>query len=338
MLTFVYNFIMDSTAIGVLTATIGFSVVFKIYLKLTAGVCRSQRTMEGKTVIVTGANCGIGLETARELARRKARVILACRSMERGMCAAEDIISTTKNTDVLVRHLDLSSFKSIRKFASDIMSTETRLDVLIHNAGVTPPPGVHITEDNLELQFQTNHFGPFLLNHLLLDLLKQSSPSRIIVVSSVMHLFGILDFDNLNCEKHEREPQGVYCSTKLANILFTRELSKRLQGTGVTINALHPGAVETSIARNARYFVKYIIVPISYPFLKTSQSGAQTSVYLAVSEDVENISGEYFVDCKQYWTSPAAKDDQLASKLWDVSEILTGIKPDLKFRDQKSKN
>lgn len=327
---------MDATAAVFLPATIAVCVVMKVYLKLTEGICRSQGTMEGKTVVITGANCGIGLETARELARRKAKVILACRSMERGKRAAEDIITSTKNTDVFVRHLDLSSFDSIRKFASEIIASETRLDVLIHNAGMTPPPALHTTENNLELQFQTNHFGPFLLNHLLLDFLKQSSPSRIIVVSSIMHLFGNLDFDNLNFEKYVREPQAVYCSTKLANILFTRELSRRLKGTGVTVNALHPGAVRTCIARDARWLIKYIVVPVVYPFLKTSQAGAQTSIYLAVSEEVENVSGKYFADCKESWISPSAENDELASKLWDVSEILTGIKPDQKSPNQKS--
>ncbi|KFM75403.1 Retinol dehydrogenase 13, partial [Stegodyphus mimosarum] len=126
---------------------------------------------------------------------------------------------------------------------------EERLDVLIHNAGVTPKPGLHLTAENLELQFATNHFGPFLLTHLLIHLMKRSAPSRVIVVSSCTHLWATLDLDNLNCEKYVRDPYWIYCSTKLANILFVHELSKRLIGTGVTVNALHPGGVRTSIAR-----------------------------------------------------------------------------------------
>lgn len=303
-----------------------FLILLKIYLKTSEGVCKSTKQMDGKVVIVTGANSGIGFETALELAKRKATVILACRSMERGKRAAKMIISATRNTNVIVRHLDLSSLESVRRFSSEINATIEKLDVLIHNAGFTPKPGIHLTEDNLEIQFATNHFGPFLLNHLLLDLLKKSSPARIIVVSSITHLWARLDLENLNCEKYERDPYWIYCSTKLANVLFVRELAKRLTGIGVTVNALHPGGVRTSIARNARWFIKYIIVPVIYPFLKTSRAGAQTSIYLAVADEVQNVSGQYFVDCKPSWISPTARNDEITRHLWEISEKLTKIK------------
>ncbi|CAL1286372.1 unnamed protein product [Larinioides sclopetarius] len=290
----------------------------------SAGVCRSRNSMEGKVIIVTGANSGIGFETAKDLAARKGRVILACRSLERGQKAAESIIKSTRNYDVVVRHLNLSSLDSVRRFASEIANSEKRLDVLIHNAGMTPKPGKFLTEDNFELQFATNHLGPFLLTSLLLDLLKKSAPSRIIVVSSITHHWAKLDLDNLNCEKFERHPYWVYCSTKLANILFVRELAKRLEGTGVTVNALHPGGVKTAIARNAQWFIKYLIIPAIYMFLKDSKSGAQTTIYLAVSDEVKHTTGQYFVDCKPAWTSRSARDDAKAKKLWDLSEKLTG--------------
>lgn len=284
--------------------------------------------MEGKTVIITGANRGIGLETARELAKRKARVILACRNTDRAENAAADIQESSGNTNVVVRHLDLSSLESVRQFASGIVATETRLDVLIHNAAVFPPPGRHITKDNMELQFQTNYFGPFLLNHLLLDLLKQSAPSRIVVLSSVSHFFGGLDFDNLNCEKYERNHAFIYCSTKLANILFAKELSRRLKGTGVTVNAAHPGTVRTSIFSDSRGLIKCLL-PIFHHCAKSTHSGAKTPIYLATSEEVENVSGKYFANCRESPTSLAARNNRLAAKLWDISEILTGIKSDL---------
>lgn len=301
-------------------------VVLKIYLKACEGVCKSKEEMDGKVVIVTGANCGIGYETALELAKRRAIVILACRSMERGQKSADKIIAISGNRNVTVHHLDLSSMKSVRRFASEMNEKLSRLDVLIHNAGFTPRPGLQLTEDNLEIQFATNHFGPFLLNHLLLDMLKQSAPARIIVVSSVTHLWARLDLENLNCEKYLRDPYWIYCSTKLANVLFVRELKKRLEGTGVTVNALHPGGVRTSIARNARWFIKYIIVPVIYFFLKSAKKGAQTSIYLAVADEVKDISGLYFVDCKPSWISATARNEEIARKLWDLSEKFTGIR------------
>lgn len=284
-------------------------------------------TMEGKTVIVTGGNKGIGFETALELAKKKARVILTCRNTELGENAAENIRKSIGNPNVAVRHLDLSSFDSVRKFASEIIATENRLDVLIHNAGIIPPRGRHITKDNLELTFQTNHFGPFLLNHLLLDLLKQSAPSRIIVVSSAGHVFGTLDFNNLNCEKHERNPVWIYNSTKLANILFTRELSRKLKGTGVTVNALHPGIVRTSLWRSARENSGCLMY-LLYPFMKTSKSAAKTYIHLASSNEVANDNGKYFIGYHKFWTFFAARNDRLASKLWNISETITGIKSD----------
>lgn len=300
-------------------------LALKLYVKLSCGVCKCKTSMEGKVIVITGANTGIGFETAKDLAHRKGRVILACRDIKRGTEAAESIKSLTGNRNVVFRQLDLSDLESVRKFASVVNATEERLDVLIHNAGMTPGSGLHLTQDNLELQFATNHFGPFLLTHLLLDLLKKSAPSRIVVVSSVTHHWATLDLDNLNSEKYIRHPYWVYCSTKLANVLFVKELAKRLRGTGVTVNALHPGGVKTGIARNGQWYVKYVIIPVIYLFLKDCKSGAQTSIYLAVSGDVQGTTGEYFADCKRAWISRSARDETKARKLWQISEKLTGI-------------
>lgn len=309
-----------------ISITVVFLLIFKLYLNACKGFCKSKNQMDGKVVIVTGANSGIGYETALELARRNAKVILACRNMAKGEQAAKDIIKLTGNEKVFVHHLDLSSLESVRCFAKVMNENLERLDVLIHNAGCTPKQGLHLTKDNLELQFATNHFGPFLLNHLLLDLLKRSAPSRIIVVSSITHLWARLDLENLNCEKYVRDRYSIYCSTKLANLLFVRELAKRLEGTGVTVNAVHPGGVKTGIFRNARWFTKYIILPIAYLFFKNAEEGAQTSIYLAVADEVKNVSGLYFVDCKPSWTSPTARNDKISIKLWQISEKLTGVK------------
>ncbi|KAG8200873.1 hypothetical protein JTE90_015778 [Oedothorax gibbosus] len=300
-------------------------ILLKVYVKLTCGVCRSTNSMEGKVIMVTGANSGIGFETAKDLARRKGRVIIACRDKTRGTNAAETIIRETGNPNVVMRQLDLSSLDSVQKFAADINATEERLDVLIHNAGAVL--GTEWTKDNLEVQFATNHFGPFLLNHLLLDLMKKSAPSRIVVLSSAMHHLAplVFDLDNLNSDKYTRHPMLVYSSTKFANLLWVQELAERLVGTGVTANALHPGVVHTNFAWNVwKDFFVFLLKASIYLFEKNAKEGAQTSIYLAVADEVRNVSGKYFSDCKPAWVSPSANEEK-ARKLWEMSEKLTGI-------------
>nr|XP_042897403.1 retinol dehydrogenase 12-like [Parasteatoda tepidariorum] len=300
-------------------------LVLILYFKLSAGVCKNKNSMEGKVIIVTGANSGIGFETARELAARGGRIILACRNVEKGQEAVKKIINSTKNSNVCIKQINLASLNSVRKFADEINSTEKRLDVLIHNSGVYCT-GLKFTEDSLEEQFATNYFGPFLLNHLLLDLLKRSAPSRIIVVSSFAYRTSNLDLENMNCEKHINSTFLTYSNTKLANILFVHELSKKLNGTGVTANSLHPGLVKTGIFRNTPWYTKFIILPIIYPFLKDPKSGAQTTIYLATDDSVRDTSGKYFADCKPAWILPGARDDIKSKELWGKSEILTKIK------------
>ncbi|GFG37272.1 hypothetical protein Cfor_10964 [Coptotermes formosanus] len=296
----------------------------KIYTKLTTGICRSKKRMDGKTVIVTGANTGIGKETARDLARRGAKVILACRNLEEGNKARVDIVQSTGNTLVEVQHLDLSSLDSVRKFASNIINTEPRLDVLVNNAGAGGI-GNKVTADNLQLGMQVNHFGPFLLTCLLVELLKKSAPSRIVMVSSGLHMSARFDIDNLNFEKWFGSHQ-VYCCSKLANILTANVLARKLKGTGVTVNSLHPGVVLTDIWRRLPGIQKALITFLLKLLFKDSVEGAQTAIYLAVSEEVEGVSGRYFVDCKVACMSKAAMDDDLAKKLWEKSEVMVGLK------------
>ncbi|PSN38771.1 Retinol dehydrogenase 11 [Blattella germanica] len=229
---------------GILAILIG----LKIYIFLTTGICKSKKRMDGKTAIITGCNTGIGKETARDLAKRGAKVIMACRDLKMANKARDEIIASTGNTKVEVRHLDLDSLASVRKFAQNIIESESRLDVLVNNAGAGGLK-YKITEDNLQRGMQVNHFGPFLLTCLLIGLLKKSAPSRIVMVSSVLHKFARFEVDNLNFEKWYKTQQVYNCS-KLANILVANELARRLKGTGVTANSLHPGAVLTDIWRN----------------------------------------------------------------------------------------
>uniref|UniRef100_A0A2A4IXN8 Retinol dehydrogenase n=1 Tax=Heliothis virescens TaxID=7102 RepID=A0A2A4IXN8_HELVI len=304
------------------------SVVLKIYCKLTTGICRSSKHLVGKVTIVTGGNKGIGYETCKDFAERGAKVILACRSERLGTAARDAIVSATGNADVHFRQLDLSSLASVRAFAEGILKTEKRLDILVNNAGVFEVENKK-TEDGLLLAMQTNHFGPFLLTNLLLPLLKSSAPSRIVNVSSGAYRFGKLEFDNLNAEKETNETYSfsqVYQNTKLFNILMTVELAKRLEGTKVTTNSLHPGLVATDIILNVKNVFYKLFILFGNSFSKTSWEGAQTSIYLAVSPEVEGISGKYYSDCHEKTLKGIANDKDLARKLWDVSEKVVGLK------------
>ncbi|XP_035672294.1 retinol dehydrogenase 13-like isoform X1 [Branchiostoma floridae] len=301
------------------------------------GVCESQARMDGKTVIITGANTGIGKVTARDMAQRGARVILACRSLEKAEEAAKEIRSQTGNKNVVVHKLDLASLTSVRQFAKVINDAEPRLDVLINNAGVMGCPRWE-TEDGFEMQFGVNHLGHFLLTNLLLDLLKKSAPSRVVTVSSLGHAFTSgIDFDDINYEKDYDKGES-YRRSKLANVLFSGELARRLEGTGVTSNSLHPGVIYTELHRYQEELIhgaegaqlskvaNKVIEGFVGIFGKTWEEGAQTTICCAVAEEWQNTTGLYFSDCVPKEPSAAGMDDEAAARLWDVSERMVGLK------------
>ncbi|XP_017014767.2 retinol dehydrogenase 13 [Drosophila takahashii] len=281
----------------------------------------------GRVVIVTGCNQGIGKETVLELARRGATVYMACRDMRKCEQARQEIIEATNNENVFARELDLCSMKSIRNFAAGFKREQNKLHILINNAGIMDCPKM-LTKDGFEMQIGVNHMGHFLLTLLLLDVLKSSAPSRIVVLSSIAHRLGRIKRDDLNSEK-SYDRKMAYCQSKLANILFTRELSKRLGGTGVTVNALHPGVVNTELFRNTPFLGsklgKLIIAPFIWIFIKTARNGAQTSLYAALDPSLKNVSGKYFSDCKQKHVGSAAQYDDDAEFLWAESEKWTSI-------------
>uniref|UniRef100_A0A8C8BC21 Retinol dehydrogenase 11 n=1 Tax=Otus sunia TaxID=257818 RepID=A0A8C8BC21_9STRI len=280
--------------------------------------------LSGKTVIVTGANSGIGKYVALDLARRNARTILACRNRERGQAAVEEIRAATGNPAVLLRLLDTSSLASVRAFAQAVLREETRLDVLVNNAGLTGLPFA-ITPEGLEQTFATNYLGPFLLTNLLLDLLKASAPARIVNVSSFRHSAGTADGRYLTGQQRPRSFDAAYNSTKLMNVLFTAELARRLQGTGVTANALSPGVVSTGIMRHFSWAVRALFA-LARPFMKSAEQGAISTIYCAVSEELSGVTGRYVdSECGLALPSAAARDAGLARKLWEESERLTGL-------------
>ena len=286
--------------------------------------CQSSKSLKGKTVVITGANTGIGKETAVDLAARGARVIVGCRNLEKGKEALKEIQDRSGNRNVFLEKLDLASLESVRTFADKILNSEPRLDILINNAGVMACP-YQKTEDGFEMQFGVNHLGHFLLTMLLLDRLKSSQPSRIINVSSSAHRMGTgkIKFDDIHHQK-SYSSWGAYFDSKLANVLFTRELSKHLEGTHVTANSLHPGAVTTELQRHS-ILSSPIMYPLRWYMFKTAEQGAQTTIHCAVAEEMEGVSGKYLRDCHVVEESKGAQDDAAAKKLWEVSLQLVGL-------------
>ena len=274
--------------------------------------------MNGKICMVTGANAGIGKVTARELAKMGAHVVMVCRRPERGEAAKKEVEQTaTGQVDLMIA--DLSSQVSIRALAAAYLETYDRLDVLVNNAGAMFMKRSE-SVDGLEMTFALNHMGYFLLTNLLLDRIKASTPSRIVNVSSDMHRRGTIDFDDLQAEK-KYAGMDVYGNSKLANVLFTTELARRLEGTAVTVNCLHPGFVRSNFGKNNSGFMK-IVMPIIQLFAINKEKGAETSVYLASSSEVAGVTGQYFEKKKEVTPSEAAQETAVAERLWQTSEAL----------------
>ncbi|WNG15130.1 SDR family oxidoreductase [Cystobacter fuscus] len=280
--------------------------------------------MREKVCFITGATSGIGLESARGLARQGATVVLAGRDPGRGEAALAEVRRTVPDAKLDLMLADLTSLASVRKLAEDFQRKYSRLDVLLNNAGLIIDRR-KATSDGFEATFATNHLAHFLLTHQLLELLKASGASRVVNVSSEGHRLGSLGFlDDLQAERGGYSPMRVYGNSKLANILFTRGLKRRLEGTKVTTNSLHPGVVRTGFGLNSEGILKHLMKLVA-PFLLSAEGGARTSVYLASSPEVEGVSGRYFIKSKVAKESRAAQDDAAAEKLWQKSAELTGV-------------
>lgn len=277
--------------------------------------------LDAKHVLLTGASRGIGRATALELATRGANLSLLVRNRELGEKVVEEIRALGKPVRVDLFIADLSSMRDIRRVAADFLAKHDRLDVLLNNAGAI---NMHreTTVDGYERTFATNHLAYFLLTELLLDRLKQSAPARIVNVSSEAHRWAQIDFDDPMFDERSYSGFGAYGPSKLANILFTRELSRRIEGTGVTANALHPGVIASGFGRNNKGAFGFIMRNLAGPFLGSEESGARTSVYLASSPEVDGKSGLYFKSSRECTPSRAARDDAAAARLWTLSEEL----------------
>jgi NAD(P)-dependent dehydrogenase (short-subunit alcohol dehydrogenase family) len=272
--------------------------------------------------VVTGASSGIGRATARALARLGATLALVCRDRGRGEEAQAALRAESPNADQTLFLADLSSQAEIRRLAAELCARYPAIHVLVNNAGVV---NLHrtTTVDGIETVFAVNHLGYFLLSHLLLERLRSSAPARIVNVASDAHRFGKIDLDDLGHERRYRAMR-VYGASKLANILFTYELARRLEATGVTVNCLHPGAVATRLGQNNGR-VATILTKLLKPFFRTPEQGAATAIHLASSLAVEGVSGRYFVNCREARSSAATYDTELARRLWAASARLTGL-------------
>jgi NAD(P)-dependent dehydrogenase (short-subunit alcohol dehydrogenase family) len=279
--------------------------------------------LSGKTALVTGATSGIGLEASVELAKQGATVVLVGRTEEKGQVALADVIARSRSPKVALLVCDFASQKQIRKLALDYRAKHNRLDILVNNAGTASETRL-LTEDGVEQTFAVNHLGYFLLTTLLLDLIEKSAPARIVNVASNGHRRGDIDFDNLHYEKGGYFFMRAYTRSKLGNVLFTAELARRLAGKGVTVNCMHPGAVSTSIWSRAPWWSQPLIAVARLIMISPAEGGSRV-VYLATSDDVKDVSGEYFERNRRIEAAPLGRDRALAERLWEVSARLVGV-------------
>ncbi|CAB3229608.1 unnamed protein product [Arctia plantaginis] len=319
LLTVLFTIIITLTVLYVVLL-IAVAIYVKLKFEPVKGICNSNVRLDGKTVLVTGGNKGIGLETARDLASRGAKIIIASRDGQKSAEAMADIIKTTGNTNIEYKYLDLSRFSSVRKFAEEFNQTHDRLDIMINNAGfITLAPTV--TEDGNDMIIQVNYLGPFLLTNLLLNRIKASPSGRIVIVTSILHAYGRVtpsELTGLNTNCFTK-----YSNSKLCTILWTKALAMRLP-RNVTVNCLHPGFVRTDIFKGLdRFTQKCLDILIDIFNFKTPEEGAQTTIYLAASEEVNNISGKYFMECQEAEHSKSGHNEELVEMIWNKSVMLT---------------
>lgn len=282
--------------------------------------CTDSKRLDGKTVLITGGNTGIGKETAVALANRGARVIIACRDVEKAEKAVREIQSRSHSLNVLHMELDLANLRSVREFCLMFLQKEMRLDILINNAGM--PCVLDWTDDGFSMCFGVNHLGHFLLTNLLLHRLKECAPSRVITLTCSLYKYQKLDFQDLN---YNLLPFLTYCRSKLANIYFSQELAHITEGKGVTSYVVHPGFVQSGWTHHFSFLFRLLVAVIMRMFFVSCEVGAQTVVHCAVSDDVAKHSGGYFVDCRLASLRPFAKDPGVAKKLWEASERLVHL-------------
>jgi len=279
--------------------------------------------LAGIKVVVTGATSGIGLEASVKLAKLGAELVLVGRDRAKGDAAVLAVKNRSGSAHVSLMLCDFASQKQVRTLAAEIVASCSRVQVLVNNAGSVSATR-QVSEDGIERTFAVNHLGSFLLTNLLLDVLKRSAPARVVTVSSIAHRRGDLPFDDLQFARGGYSTMRAYSRSKLANVLFTAELARRLEGTGVTANALHPGAVATNIWSHAPWYTQPLLA-VAKLFMLSSAQGADPIVHLAASPELRHVTGAYFERSRRVTPAPLARDEAVARKLWDVSAALVGL-------------
>lgn len=292
------------------------------------GTCRIVKDLTGKVIVITGANTGIGKETARELAQMGATIVLAARDTKKTLAVVDEIKRETKNQNIEFIQLDLSDLTSVRNFANEFKAKYNRLDILINNAGVMALLTRQTTKNGFETQFGVNHLGHFYLTKLLIDVIKASGPSRIINLSSLAHVGGKINWDDLMYQNNYA-PYPAYQQSKLANVMFSRELQRRmdLEKVDVKVMSVHPGFVDTELTRHVNESILYrlltvVLAPVIGLTRKSALQGAQTTLYCALEDKEKLRGGAYYADCKEAKTNPLGLDDEACVRLWNVSENL----------------
>lgn len=307
-------------AAGVVTGSV---LLSSLHHGLSLQECKRDADLSGKTVIITGGEEGIGKATAMEFARRNAEVIIGSKNEALASQVVKEIKATTGNRDVYYKPLDLGCFSSIKNFADYVNRTEPEVNLLINAADVFWSGDKKITDDGCEYMMQSNYFGHFLLTLSLAELMKESAPSKIINVTSVGHQFAPLDLNDLS-SSYNYSPLRAYLSSKLACLLFTAELSSKLEGKGITVNAVNPGLVKSSGTNKS--FRGFFMKIIYFLYGKTPAQGAQTILEVAVSERTELVSGRYFRNCRERKLPKALKNENLVTKLFKLSEDIVDRK------------
>jgi len=306
---------------GVLGSLAVGGVLLRMWMQGTK--CRSTARLDGKTVVITGANTGIGKETALDLSRRGAKIVMLDVNVEKGELAADEVRKSSEG-DVIFQKIDLASLKSVRECCDQLGNSLDKIDILINNAGIGAIPK-RMTEDGLEKQIGTNYFGHFLLTNLLMPLIKKAAPgARIINVTSSAYKSGQIQWEDINWENTPYDSYRAYQQSKLAIVLFSKELARRVDGSGVTVYAVHPGVVNTSKEITRLMKDKYGLL-YGTLYLKTAQAGAQTSIFCSVDETLGDKNGLYYEECQEKRPSPQAESLEDGKKLWDISETLTGL-------------
>lgn len=321
-------FIISCFTLLILLSVIGSRIFFRSIFRS----CTSNASLKNKVVVLTGGNVGIGFEVAKDLAIRGAKLYLASHSSERGQAAAEKLIELTKNTKIVSKKCDLTDLACVSQFCDQVFKAESKLDVLICHAGGGSGRKKRLTKDGLEYTFQLNHFGHFVMVKRFIPLLMKSDQGRIIFTSSGAHRMGKLDIDNMiRFDNYTSHPWFAYCDIKLANVAFTKELSRRLCDTPITVNVLSPGVYLSNNMKNVKVLpIKIMLYIANFIYNRTAQESAQTIIYLAVSEEVKNVTGGYFSDCKLSSYNKLADDPKLCSKLWNVSQQIYETHSNLK--------